>query len=141
MWTYCVLFLWSFLAASVLPLSVEAYYVYVVTHFDSWMLPCFVAGLGNVLGGLTVFYLGWKGGELALKKLSEKNIRRYERASHLFHRYGSFILILSWVPILGDILIAVAGGLKADIGWSVFWISVGKYGRFILLGMLTLGVL
>ncbi len=139
MWTYLLLFWWSFLAATILPLSVEAYFVYAVTKYESWVLPTLIAGLGNVLGSLTVFYLGWKGGELALRKLSGKNKQRYEKAARLFHKYGAFVLILAWVPLLGDVLVGIAGGLKAPVGPSIFWISVGKFGRFVLLGWITLG--
>ncbi len=138
---FLLLFLWAFLAATILPLSAEAYFIYVVTVYKSWSFATMVAGLGNTLGSLTLFYMGWKGGEYALKKLSTKNQKRYDQASRMLRKYGSFVLILAWVPFIGDVLVFLAGGLKAPVGWSTFWISLGKFGRFALLGMITMGLL
>ena len=54
---YTVLFAWSFLAATILPLSSEAPLAALVYQRREWVLPVLVATIGNYLGACTTYGL------------------------------------------------------------------------------------
>lgn len=137
---YLIVFCWCFLAASIMPASSEPYFVAVVIQRDVLLLPVLVATLGNLLGGMTTFLLGRKGGELSLAKLSDKNKKRYDQAVKYTNKYGAPILILSWIPIIGDVLVAVGGAMRLPLKSSIFWMLLGKLFRYVLIGAAALGL-
>lgn len=96
--------------------------------------------MGNTFGGMTTFYLGWKGGEIGLKKVSDENKERFEQAKQMLRKWGALALILSWIPILGDVLVGIGGAMQLPIGRSFFWMTLGKFGRYLLLGLSALGI-
>lgn len=138
--SYLLLFIWCFTAASLVPLACEPYFTALVVKTQTWIAPLAIATIGNTLGSITTFLIGRKTAELTLQKLSSKNQTRFERAHNLLHRHGAIILVLAWVPILGDVLVAVAGALRCDFWKSVFWITIGKLLRFAVIAFVALRI-
>jgi len=56
----------------------------------------------------------------------------------MFNRYGQPVLLLSWVPILGDALVAIAGTTKLRFSHFCFWVSLGKGLRYLVIALATL---
>lgn len=137
---YLFLFIWCFLASSVVPLSSEPYFAKIVADSHAWILPLIIASIANTLGSITTFWIGKKTEELTISKLSESNKNRVEKAQKLLHKHGAAALILSWVPFLGDILVAIGGALHLPFGKSVFWITIGKTLRYGILAYITLQI-
>lgn len=137
---YVLLFFWSFLSSSVLPVPSEPYFVGLIANTQTLLLPVMVATIGNTLGSLTTFFIGQKGGKIALKRMSDDNKERFDSTVSYFKKYGPVTMIVSWVPIIGDFLVGVGGALRLPVKPSVFWIIVGKLCRYILLGLATLGL-
>ncbi len=137
---YLLVLVWGFLAATILPIGSEPYYMGVVVKSESLGLPLLLATVGNTLGGLTTFLLGRKGGNMANKKMSDKNKARYEKASNFIKKYGPISLVMSWIPIVGDILVTVGGVMKLPTYPALFWMTVGKFFRYLLLGLTALGL-
>jgi membrane protein YqaA with SNARE-associated domain len=129
---YAGLFLWSFLAATVLPLGSEAALAALVRSERGVALPVLVATAGNYLGACTTYWLGRRaahalaGGEKAGGE---------GRAAGLLRRYGRPALLLSWVPFLGDALVAIAGGMRVPFGAFSFWVAVGKALRYLAVAL------
>jgi membrane protein YqaA with SNARE-associated domain len=46
-------------------------------------------------------------------------------------RYGCPVLLLSWVPFLGDPLCVAAGWLRLNPWLSTLFIALGKFGRYL----------
>jgi membrane protein YqaA with SNARE-associated domain len=129
---YLIIFLVSLGAATILPLSSEATLLYYLNEGESpWML-FIIAGTGNVLGSVINYFLGKKGVDYLLshKKISEKSIKKSEI---LFRKYGTYALLLSWAPIIGDPLTLVAGVLHFDFRKFLLLVSIAKFGRYLLL--------
>lgn len=122
------LFLWSFLAATILPLGSEPALVALVRSSGSMVVPILVATLGNVLGAATTWWLGRKGGE-ALDSSSDGS-RWDRRARTMFARWGQPALLLSWVPLVGDAIVAVAGASGVRFGPFALWTTSGKLARY-----------
>ena len=141
LWAYAGVLGWAFLSATWLPLSVDAAFVALVASEKTWLLPVLVASTGNVAGGITTFWLSRKGGESILKKLSDKQRQRYEKAATLLRKRGPVSLILSPVPLLGDAIVTAGGVMKLPAVPSLCWLTLGKVLRFLVLAFITLKVM
>ena len=122
-----ILFAWSFAAATVLPLSSEIPLVVSVRQGGGWAAPVVVATAGNFLGACTTYWLA----RLAVTRLVSHPSSRMTRASALMSRYGPPSLLLSWVPLIGDALVALAGAASMPFGRFSAWTLIGKAGRYL----------
>ncbi|MBS1155068.1 MAG: hypothetical protein H6R07_992 [Proteobacteria bacterium] len=118
----------AFVSATILPGNSEAALL-ALLHFQpqTVVAAVVVATLGNVLGGLTTVWLGWR-----LPAAPEG------RAVRLARRFGPASLLLSWVPLVGDALCGVAGWLRWPWLPVILWITLGKAARYALLAGLFL---
>jgi len=57
LYTLAGLFVWSFLAATVLPLSSEVALIVYMRNYNQFLLPVAVAAIGNYLGSCTTYWL------------------------------------------------------------------------------------
>lgn len=98
------LFASSFLSATLLPGNSEVVLVAMLLAGVShpWWL-VLIATIGNSLGGVTNVILGRL---FPLRKTS----RWQERAAGWLKRYGAVTLLLSWAPVVGDLLCLLADG-------------------------------
>ena len=126
---YVVLFGWSFLAATVLPLGSEPAVVVLIREGHSFIGVVTVATTGNFIGACTTYVLG----RAAARALVEREASPLsKRATDTLVRYGPPALLLSWVPLMGDAVVAAAG--LAGIRFWPFagWTVAGKAARYVL---------
>ena len=90
------------------------------------MVPVLVATLGNTLGACTTYWLAR--GAVALVPPPGERTRR---ASSLLAKYGAPSMLLSWVPLIGDVLVLLAGASRMPIWKFIGWATVGKGARYI----------
>jgi membrane protein YqaA with SNARE-associated domain len=129
-----ILFAWSFLAATILPLGSEPALATVVAGHGALAVPVIVATAGNYLGAVTTYLLAMA----ATKAVrSERALRRMERASLLIRRFGAPALLLSWVPLLGDAIVAAAGAAKMNFPAFSTWTIIGKAARYAALAVIV----
>ncbi|ABU75863.1 DedA family protein [Cronobacter sakazakii] len=126
------LFTSSFLSATLLPGSSEAVLVALLVSVKTapWLL-VLTATIGNSLGGLTNVILG------RLFPLRESS-RWQERAQGWLQRFGAPALLLSWLPLVGDLLCLLAGWLRLPWGPVIFFLCLGKALRYIIIAAATL---
>ena len=48
-------------------------------------------------------------------------------------RYGAPALLLSWVPLIGDVLVVLAGAARMRVVPFVTWTTIGKAARYLAL--------
>ncbi len=130
---YAILFGWSFLAATLLPLGSEVAFAAVVHRRQQLLLPIAVATAGNALGAFTTYWLGAKAADLAAERGAVSP--RARRAAEMVQRYGQPIVFFSWVPVLGDALIAAAGAAKMRRVPFAAWMVAGKAVRYAVLAL------
>ena len=119
---YSSLFIVSFLSATLLPLGSEALLLYDFSQYPTaWWALWGVATVGNTLGSVVNYVLGFKG-ELYLEQKGYLSKAKMDRAKGFFDRYGGVSLLFSWVPLIGDPLTFVAGVLRYR--WSYFLLIV-----------------
>lgn len=134
---YITLFFSALISATLFPMGSEALLIYDITQGHNIYLLLLFATFGNVLGSLINYYLGLKGEEFLEKKslLKKEKIEKYKK---FFDKYGSFSLLLSWVPIIGDPLTFIAGILKYNWKKFLLLVIIAKFGRYLFLTFLVL---
>jgi len=135
---YWGLFAASFLAATVLPFSSEALLsLMLVAGFDFYTV-VLVAALGNFLGGMSSYYLGYWAKWTWLEryfKIKKSSILKTER---WVNKYGSFLAFWCWLPAVGDLLAVALGIFRSNyIAVAVFMLA-GKLFRYYLWALFTL---
>ena len=128
-----ILFAWSFAASTVLPLSSEVPLIVTVRRTDGWLIPVAVATAGNYLGACTTYWLA----RIAVERAVHNPSPRTARATALMSRYGPPALLLSWIPLFGDALVALAGAAHMPFGPFSVWTLIGKAARYAILGWLV----
>jgi membrane protein YqaA with SNARE-associated domain len=123
------LFLSSFISSTLFPGGSEVVLGVLAadqTHAPGLLLV--IASLGNTLGALTTWLLGrlLARGVSPESRLSTARRRALERV----HRFGSPVLLLSWLPVVGDPLCFAAGFLRLPFLASLAFIAVGKIARY-----------
>jgi len=112
-----LLFVWAFLAATILPFSSELAFIAALKNGMSPFNAIVCASFGNILAIIFNYYLGYFLYEATKRKLFQS---RTGRKIFLFgHKYGYFALLLSWLPVIGDPLTIVAGLLRLKFVWFV----------------------
>ena len=127
------LFVSAFISSTLLPGGSEVVLLYLATQTDeSLLLLWLIASLGNSLGGLTSWGLGWWLAKRFPDKTPDKisTGKSHQHALQQIRRWGSPVLLLSWLPIIGDPLCFVAGWLKLSLLYSVIFITAGKAARY-----------
>lgn len=139
------LFVAGLLAATLLPVGSEPVVIaYLVSQgpFNPVEAASIVlaVGAGNTLGGIITYGMGrgvvtvWKRYRSSPKSnASTQSSKSLERSRRWLDRWGPAALILSWVPIVGDPLCLVAGGLRLPFWWCALWMAIGKFARYAVL--------
>ncbi len=143
----------SLISATLLPLGSEpAVFGYIKLSPDMFWPAILVATAGNTIGGAISYAMGvgaekavhrWKAERAATPHPAVAQThpgatadgrmrgRWNERAHAWIHRMGPPALLLSWLPVVGDPLCAVAGWLRLPFWPSVAYMAIGKFLRYL----------
>lgn len=135
---YIGLFIAAFLAATVLPLSSEVVLGALLLNGWSPVTLVTVATVGNVLGSLTNYALGYWASQGVIKKWLKMSEEEFVRAEQRFQKYGLASLLFAWVPIIGDPLTVMAGILRIRPLWFILLVTTGKLARYVMFSYFTL---
>ncbi|PHS73406.1 MAG: hypothetical protein COB22_01560 [Cycloclasticus sp.] len=128
------LFISAFISSTLAPGGSEAVLVYLVSEdLNTPLYLVLVATLGNTLGALTTYYVGYVA---SLTESSKKlNKKYFDKARGFIQQYGSISLLFSWLPIIGDVLCLAAGWVRLNLLMSICFITLGKFARYYLLSL------
>ena len=133
---YIGLFIGAFLAATVIPFSSDAQMVALLALGGDPVVCVAVATLGNWLGGLSSYGLGYMGKwswiEKYLKVKEETLVKQKKRVD----KYGASLAFFSWLPGIGDVLAIALGFYKVSFRKSAIFMLIGKGARFIMWAVL-----
>lgn len=135
---YVGLFLASFLAATILPLSSEIVLTLLLLNGLNPSLLVMVATIGNVLGAVVNYGLGFYGGLIFRGKFRTASEREVNASLLRMQKYGAASLLLAWAPIIGDPLTVAAGVLRINLVLFFLLVTIGKCGRYVVLSYLIL---
>lgn len=129
-WGLLGLFLGTFLAATVVPFSSDALYIAVMIATKQPLVCLLVGSVGNWLGSVTTYFLGrlckWEWLEKTFKVKRET----LEKQKAKIDKYGVWMALISWVPIIGDAISIGLGFYKAPAFWTLLMLFIGKVLRF-----------
>ena len=125
------LFVVAFVSATLLPMGSEpALFGLLKLNPDLFWPAVLVATAGNTLGGAVSWAMG-----LGSHRLFDR-VRHSDthlRALDWLERIGPKACLLSWLPVIGDPLCAVAGWLKLPFWPCLLYMAIGKLLRYILM--------
>jgi membrane protein YqaA with SNARE-associated domain len=124
------LFISSLLSATLLPGSSELVLLGVLKLHPELLWPALAIGtLGNTLGGMITFGMGWL--------LPRTPLHRAQQLKHVekVRRYGTPALLLAWTPVIGDALCLTAGWLRLNAWYAALFMALGKFARYLVLGL------
>ena len=127
-----LVFVVSLLSSTLLPMGSEAVLLAYINGVPDFFWQALVfATAGNTLGGVITFWMGM-GAEALYERYARSGQKgRWSRRAHAWvERWGAPVLLLSWLPVVGDPLCAVAGWLRLPFWRSFFYIAVGKALRY-----------
>lgn len=123
------LFVVAFISATLLPLGSEpAVMGLVKLNPDLFWAAVFVATAGNTLGGMVTYWMGY-GAERAYERIAHRSPEG--RALRWLQRLGPKACLLSWLPVVGDPLCAVAGWLRLPFWSCALYMAIGKFLRYV----------
>lgn len=122
-------FLVSFISATLLPMGSEpAVFGLVKLNPDLFWPAVLVATVGNTLGGAVSWWMGL-GTHQAVDKA--RGSATELRALAWLQRFGPRACLLSWLPLVGDPLCAVAGWLRMPFWPCLAYMAMGKLARYV----------
>lgn len=125
-------FVVALISATLLPLGSEPAVFGLVKLDESLFWPAvLVATAGNTVGGAISWWMGY-GAEKAYEHVSHHKPNDL-RVMKWLQRFGPKACLLSWLPLLGDPLCAVAGWLRLPFWPCVAYMAVGKFLRYVLM--------
>lgn len=143
--SWFALFLYSALAATLLPGGSEFLLAgMLIDQPESAFWLWLIASLGNSLGAYVTMLMGGllalrlrrkqvqvqytskKKSRYSLEKVFSLSAKRIDQLNH----YGAWLLLLSWVPIIGDGFCLAAGYLGWPKRLCLSLIFIGKAGRY-----------
>ncbi len=126
---YLSLFFVAFASATLLPMGSEALLLYDLSRGNVPLLLWGVATLGNTLGALLNYWLGMKG-ESFLEKRGYLSGKKMQKAHTRFAKWGGWVLLLSWVPVIGDPLTLIAGVLHYNMKKFIWIVALAQGVRY-----------
>lgn len=124
------LFVSAFISSTVAPGGSEAVLAYLVNsqqHSVGQLVA--IASIGNTLGALTTWWLGlWTAKKYPVETTLSQ---QYQKSLNTVRRWGSWALLLSWLPLVGDGLCFAGGWLRLSMLSSLLAIFLGKVLRYI----------
>ena len=126
------LFLLTFLSATILPILSEAFLLAMLAKDFDPMTCLTIATIGNSLGGITNYGIGKLGNPKWLQKLgiNELKLQKYNRN---IAKYGSWLALLSWIPVIGDPLVIGLGFFRVSFTKVLLLLVLGKFLRYLLI--------
>lgn len=130
-WPYGTMFASAFLSATLLPFVSEAVLLAQIKGgYGSTYGLLAAATIGNVSGST----LNWWMGRLLLR-FQDRGWFPFKpddiaRAADRFQRFGSWVLLLAWLPVIGDPLTLVAGVLRVPLALFLVLVTIGKAARY-----------
>lgn len=126
------IFVVCFVSATLLPVGSEAaVYGFLRLNPHMFWAAVLVATAGNTVGGMVTYWMGY-GVEKAYEHKTHHK-PHHARVLLWLERFGAKTCLLSWLPFVGDPLCAVAGWLRLPFWPCVMYMTIGKFGRYLVM--------
>jgi len=133
------LFLAGFLSGSVFPFNSESVLsLLIYSGFDVGS-SLMAATAGNALGGISIYYLGYLGKMEWIEKYAKVKPEKIHAILPKLQKYGSLAASLSFVPIIGDVVILGLGFFRISPVLTIIFMTIGKIARYmVVIGLMKM---
>ena len=139
-WGYIGLFLSALLAGSILPFSSELVLT-VLVQMGADPIVCLIsASVGNTLGGLICYWLGYLGNMQWIERWLKIDYTKMERVDRFVRKYGAWMGVFGVLPWGGEVIIVLLGLMRANVYLTTATMFVGKFVRYLLMLLALQGV-
>lgn len=139
-WGYLGLFLSALIAGSILPFSSEAVLT-VLVQMGLDPLYCLIwASIGNTLGGVFCYWLGYIGNMQWIEKWLKIKKEKLDKVEGFVRKYGAWMGIFGVLPWIGEAIIVMLGLMRSNVYYTTLTMFIGKAIRYALIILAIEGV-
>ena len=139
-WGYLGMFLSALIAGTVVPFSSEAVLVALISMGLNPVGCVLAATAGNMIGGMTCYWLGTLGNMKWIEKYFGVNEKKLARAERFVQGKGAWMAFFMFIPFLGEAIGVVLGLMHANVWITVISMFLGKLFRYVAIAVSTLGL-
>ena len=134
---YWGLFLASFLAATILPLSSEVVFMALIAAGSDIWSSIGYATVGNSLGGATCYYLGKMGKTEWLERWFKIKREKIDSMILRLQKRGAVMGFFGFLPGIGDLMLVALGFMRANASITMISMTIGKLLRYVVIAFGT----
>ena len=132
-WGYPGLFLSAILAGSLIPFSSEIVLLTLVKLGLNPTICLILATLGNTLGGMTCYGMGWAGRTDWIERYLHVKQEKVDKMQLFLQGKGAMMAFFAFLPFVGGVLAVALGFMRSNIPLTTFSMMIGKLLRYIVL--------
>ncbi|PHS58806.1 MAG: hypothetical protein COB17_02340 [Sulfurimonas sp.] len=122
------------MAATILPFSSELAFLTALANNMPIITALVFASSGNILAIIFNYFLGFLLYEKTYTKLEKSKIGL--KSLSLGNKYGYYVLLLSWLPIIGDPITIVSGLLRLNFLYFILISATLRFLRYYILAII-----
>ena len=130
----------AFLSGSIIPIASEVLLLFFLGIGMNAVLLTVVATIGNTIGGITCFLLGYLADKEMLWRLFRISDKKMKRADELIQKYGYWTAALSFLPALGEVILVALGIMRVNKYKVIAVMVLGKFLRYAFVAASYYGV-
>ena len=130
----------AFLSGSIIPIASEVLLLFFLGIGMNAVLLTVVATIGNTIGGITCFLLGYLADKEMLWRLFRISDKKMKRADELIQKYGYWTAALSVLPALGEVILVALGIMRVNKYKVIAVMALGKFLRYAFVAASYYGV-
>ena len=139
-WGYIGLFISALVAGSILPFSSEVVLTILVQMGADPTLCLISASVGNTIGGLLCYWLGYLGNMEWIERWLKIEKQKMDKVSGFVKRYGAVMGLFGVLPWVGEAIIVLLGLMRANVYVTTITMFIGKFIRYLLIILALQGV-
>lgn len=136
-WGYLGLFISSFLAATIIPLSSELVLSILIANNYDLTTSLLVASLGNWFGGISSYIIGWLGNWNIIEKYFRIKKEKIHQWKLKVDKWGGVLAFLCWLPVIGDPIAVALGFFRTNFYSVILFMFLGKFLRYFVWALIT----
>ncbi len=139
-WGYIGLFLSALVAGSILPFSSEAVLAVLVQMGADPTVCLISASVGNTLGGLLCYWLGYLGDMSTIERWLKIDGAKIAKVEGFVRKRGAWMGVFGVLPWVGEVIIVLLGLMRCNVYITTASMFVGKFVRYLLLLLAMQGI-
>ena len=130
----------AFLAGTIVPITSEVLLLFFLGVGLNAVGLVLAATVGNTIGGITCFMIGYLTTKEKVQKFFKVSDRRMKRADILIQKYGYWTAAFSFLPVLGEVFLLSLGVMRVNRMKVIVLMAAGKLFRYAFVVVSAIGI-